>query len=244
MKFEPFREPSEMQWLNEENGLDLKGYFFKLLPFWYWFVISLVIGLSIAFVFNRYTTSMYPVAGTLMIQDKQVEGIAMLEELGATLENTRNIDNEIGILSSYTLLGEVVDSLGLTISYYGVGNIKTTLLYRSSPVVVRFSKQPERIENLKLSISNMQEDFFDLQIGSSEYKEQTRYDEWLEIKGMKFKIQKHTKHLRSDKDEGPVDIYFSDQLSCTKSFKNQISIKQQKKVPVLLNFPLLPLILI
>ena len=57
---------------------------------------------------------------------------AIIEDLG--FKSGVNINNELEILKSQTLMRDVVDSLNLHIAYYSVGRIKTSEAYNISPV--------------------------------------------------------------------------------------------------------------
>ena len=71
----------------------------------------------------RYSTPKYSASTSIMIKDNQKSGIS--KELEAFKDmgivgggSTNNTDNEIEILKSRKIIGNVVDSLNLTISYF------------------------------------------------------------------------------------------------------------------------------
>ncbi|MFN8207175.1 MAG: hypothetical protein U0T82_07180, partial [Bacteroidales bacterium] len=53
--------PNNPSFQQDEDSLDLKKYFFLILGNWYWFFVCLMIGISIAWVVNRYTNPVYQV---------------------------------------------------------------------------------------------------------------------------------------------------------------------------------------
>ena len=72
-----------------------------------------------------------------MIKDNQKSGIS--DELKAVSDlgivgtgSTNNPDNEIVILKSRNIVGKVIDSLNLSISYFKEGRIKLIETYKSS----------------------------------------------------------------------------------------------------------------
>jgi len=128
---------------NQQNEtIDIKKFVIKMLANWYWFALSLLITLCVAYVINRYTDPVYKQSAIVMVQDKDntlsggVEGI--LEEQGI-LRRTRKkvVENEIGVLSSYTLVKKAITELpDFNISYFSMGRIRTVERYKSCPFEV------------------------------------------------------------------------------------------------------------
>ena len=136
---ENFNQISDTETINIREELE------KYLIHWKWFVIGVVLALIVAFVFLRYSTPEYTASTTILIKDDKQTGIsaelAAFEDLGIIGGGSaNNTDNEIEILKSRKIIGNVVDSLGLTISYSKVGRIRDTELYSHSPINLKFIK--------------------------------------------------------------------------------------------------------
>lgn len=107
----------------QENSL--KDILVKYLFYWKWFIISLTFSIILGFVYLRYQTPLYEVNATILIKDDKKGGtisdeLSAFEDLGI-LKNSKNIDNEIEILKSRSLMTKVVDELKLNVSYYSYG---------------------------------------------------------------------------------------------------------------------------
>lgn len=125
---------------NIADGLNFKiiiGKFFAFLPY---FIISLVLSLSIAFLVVRYSTTTFLVKTTLLIKEKGggrgIDGAESFLQGMQLLSTARNIENEQGILKSRTLVEETIKNLDFGISYYGQGKIKKTEFYGDGPFLV------------------------------------------------------------------------------------------------------------
>jgi capsular exopolysaccharide synthesis family protein len=111
---------------------------------WKWFLLGVIIALSIAFLFLRYSTPQYSANTSILIKDNKKSGIsaelAAFEDLGIIGGGSaNNTDNEIEILKSRKIVSNVVDTLGLNILYYVAGRIKETEVYKkTSPVSIKF----------------------------------------------------------------------------------------------------------
>lgn len=145
------------QELEEGSSFDFKIIYTTLILNWQWFVLSLIICLSVAAIKLRYTTPMYQSYAKLLIKDDNNGGrrggrsnIANSSTLGI-MTNSEGIDNEMEILKSTALATEAVKQLKLYTVYTLEGRIKDHLLYKNQPVNVDLDAA--HIETLKRPIS-------------------------------------------------------------------------------------------
>ena len=141
-----------MQELNKINNSDemlqsdtinIREEIEKYLIHWKWFFLGVFLSLVIAFFYLRYSPSQYEAFTTIMIKDNNKSGIsaelAAFEDLGIIGGGSaNNTDNEIQILKSRNIIGNVVDTLDLTTTYYDEGLIKYSELYKQSPIIIKF----------------------------------------------------------------------------------------------------------
>ena len=119
------------------------GFFIRMIVlYWQWFVFSIIICLSVAAVYLRYTPSVYNVNAKLLIKDddnmprsRSMNSIQAAENLGM-MTMTNGFDNELEILASKTLAYDAVKELKLYVDYYGEGRVKDNAIYGHLPVKV------------------------------------------------------------------------------------------------------------
>ena len=87
----------------EEESIDLKNIIIKIISYWYLFVIGVVIALAIGFVYNRYTPKVYQVSASVFIKEDKMTIDPTSMMTGLTFKSNNNMDNEIGILQSFSL---------------------------------------------------------------------------------------------------------------------------------------------
>lgn len=120
------------------SGISLKSIIALLISKWYWFVISLVITMSLGVIQIMRTTPLYTRSASLLIKDDSKGGNAStsvdMSELGIATSNV-NLDNEIRTLKSPSLMKEVVDRLDLNDVYTITEGLRDNQLYRRSPVI-------------------------------------------------------------------------------------------------------------
>ncbi len=101
----------------EEKPFDLRAFLFKyILHYWWLYAIGLVLGMAGAWLYLRYAIPQYLTKSTILIKDPATTGEAgtedqLLQELGLG-GASKNIQNEIQILKSRTLMLEVARQLG------------------------------------------------------------------------------------------------------------------------------------
>ena len=143
MKETDFNEAQE----SKEENIDVKELLFKYLIHWPWFVGAVVACLIAAWVYLHVSTPVYNISATVLIKDDKKGGsagmLSGLESLGldGMISSSQNIDNEIEVLRSKTIVKEVVEDLGLYISYADKDEFPSKNLYKTSPVQVSLTPQ-------------------------------------------------------------------------------------------------------
>ena len=122
----------------QENGIDIKDLLFKILGFWPFIVASMIIGLSVSFVVNRYSRNIYELATVLNVEEAEnplgSSGVSLAFNWGGM----NKLESKEAVLRSYTLHENVARKLGWEVSYYGTGRLIESELYKTSPYEVLF----------------------------------------------------------------------------------------------------------
>ena len=135
-----------------EEQVNIQEILFRYLIHWPWFVVSVIICIACAWGYLRLATPVYNISATVLIKDdKKGGGASMsseLEKMGLDgfVSSSNNVDNEIEVLKSKSLAREVVNNLGLFVTYKDEDEFPNRELYRTSPVVV--SLTPQEAEKL------------------------------------------------------------------------------------------------
>jgi len=118
----------------EEEGINIRQQIEKYLYHWKWFALGLVCAATAAFLYLRYTPSAYSVSTTILIDNDSNSGISSelsaFTELGIGGSSEKNIENEMGILKSRSLMTRVVKKLDLNISYFKKGRVNDIEIYK------------------------------------------------------------------------------------------------------------------
>jgi tyrosine-protein kinase Etk/Wzc len=121
-----------------DNTINIREEIDKYLIFWKWFIISLLIAFVIAFVYLRYTVPQYKATATILVKDERKgtlqSELSAFSDLGLTSGLKNNVDNEIEIIKSRTIIEKAIKKLGFSITYLADANIKHVELYNDKPV--------------------------------------------------------------------------------------------------------------
>ena len=114
--------------LDSENSIDLKKEFFKYLFFWKYFLLSVVIFLAIAFTYIRYTDKIFETNAKIKILDKKDSAIELPSAEDLFSNSKINLENELEVINSYSILEQVVRNQNLTTSVFSNGSIMSSLV--------------------------------------------------------------------------------------------------------------------
>lgn len=130
----------------EISGFSLHDLLQLVIGNWFWFLLSTVICLSCALFYIYTTPKIYKRTATILIKDgkkgNETDLAAFGDLLGASTR--RNVDNEIIVLKSRSLMIEVVRRLNLNVNYVVEHGLRSENLYRRSPIDVAFINDNER----------------------------------------------------------------------------------------------------
>lgn len=157
----------------EESAFDFMQLWTLFKSHWKWFPVSIIVCVLIAFVYLWFTPTTLSVSGKMEIIDKSKSsgmsaGLAMLNSLplglGSSLGGSASIgiESEKEILTSTSLVRDVVKDLDLYTEYRLSRWGKKTLLYQNNPVTVTLdaahvawldAELPLNFHQIKLTIS-------------------------------------------------------------------------------------------
>ncbi len=143
---------SDRQREDDEEKIDVQELLFKYIIHWPWFVGAVIVCLMGAWAYLHMATPVYNISATVLIKDDKKGGntgtMSGLEELGLSglINSSQNIDNEIEVLRSKTLVKEVISQLNLYVAYRDEDEFPAKNMYKTSPIQV--SLTPQEAEKL------------------------------------------------------------------------------------------------
>lgn len=108
-----------------------------------WFALSVLICVVAAVLYLRYSTPVYKVNATLLVKDDEKGGdiggtnAGVLQDLGL-MTGKSNVDNEVEIFKSRSLMEAAVNDMQLNVRYFASGRIKSREVFAGLPFRMRF----------------------------------------------------------------------------------------------------------
>lgn len=219
-----------------EQDFQIRAFVDQYLYYWRWFVLGVVLSLSMAFIYLRYSVPQYKAAMTILVKDDKKGGLS--SELSAFADmgisaGKSNLDNEIEILKSRSLVENTVRKMNLNISFIVEGKVLSANLYNSAPILINylekksdFYKESRSYQYLALSNDTFQ--FTDL-LGKGNVLESGkmvfRYGQAIRTKYGTLVINKSLVNLQPySEDVKPINIVINPLESVAASFKARLNV--------------------
>lgn len=161
MEYANGTKPNPGQIPADEETIDLRRIFNYFLGNLHWFILSVFLALVVAFLFNRYTTKIYNISTTVLIEDDK-KNSPWLSSTGPGMDITQgfglfpslqNFENQTIIIKSYSQVRRTIEKLNFEVSYFGQGRVVSREIYKQAPFEVIFSKNKPQPQNLEFDIS-------------------------------------------------------------------------------------------
>jgi len=141
----------------DSAGINLKWLVTTVLAIWPWLLASVVVSLIVGNLYLRYSVPVYRASAELLINDSKKGGSSNQDDLMQQLKintNRINVDNEIEILRSRTIMTDVVRKIHLNVFYSIKGRFKNTRLYKGKPFEFVVPDSLESYYSCKVNILN------------------------------------------------------------------------------------------
>ena len=216
-----------------QSNFNIKEEVVKYLKHWKWFVFGIFVALLAAFLYLRYTVANYKAVATILVKDDRkgtmASELSAFSDLGLMTNVKSNVDNEIEVIKSRTLIESAVRELELNVAYFSQGRVKWEELYKKSPIKLILSKYSDayaskghfyRIEKATATTFTIY-DSNDQKIGAFKY-------------GEKFKIGEEVFIVLVNKPEFVtlnynIGVQYLPVSQLAESFKNRVTVAALSK---------------
>ena len=113
---------------DDEDNFDFRKEIFKYLFFWKYFLVFTILCLSTVFIYVRYTNKIFETNAKIKILDKKDSAIELPSAEDLFSSSKINLENEIEVLQSYSIIEQVVINQNLTTSVLSNGDIISSLV--------------------------------------------------------------------------------------------------------------------
>ncbi|MBC5864235.1 polysaccharide biosynthesis tyrosine autokinase [Flavobacterium sp. K77] len=219
-----------------EQDFQIRAIVDQYVSYWRWFVLGVAITMSVAYIYLRYSIPQYRAATTILVKDDKKGGLS--SELSAFADmgisgGKSNLDNEIEILKSRSLVENTVRKMNLNIAFIVEGKVLSTNLYNKAPILLTYLEKKSDFYNEGRSyqfwaLSNDTFQFIDL-LGQGNVleggKKVFRYGQPIRTKYGTLVINKSLVNTQPYNDEvRPIKIIINPLEGVAASFRSRLSV--------------------
>lgn len=207
-----------------KEGLDIdpKRIIYQATRYWYLIALSILTGLTVAFLINRYATRIYSINASIIIKETQEASGGELLYNNPLVKFYRNYLNEIYIIRSIPLIERTVQEQGFDKTFFRIGNFLTTESYKTLPFSIDIIKN-EQDKALDFNFDFINDDKFSLSYFEDGEKitEEKKFGEEIIIKDVVFKLNVN-KDLLDTSIGGSFAFSYKTPLNVARSYAGRL----------------------
>jgi tyrosine-protein kinase Etk/Wzc len=158
--------------LNFSQSSEMRDFVVRYLKYMPWIIVCLTLSLVIAYIKIRYTVPIYHVQSTLLIKNDVESSTSGKNDRLTDLfiaNPSSNLYNEIEVLKSSPVIARVVKDLGLQVSYYIKGSVRSSLLYKESPFTLQVLQLQDSLVGFGFAVTALNDQRFTVDKGTTAY---------------------------------------------------------------------------
>lgn len=169
----------------QNNTFDSKRKFFRYLHKWYWFALSMFIGLFLSFFFNTYMQSKYNIYSSIIFDSNESGSTKLNLTASSTSDNRVKIvdQNHAAVLKSFMLNQKVLENFGWNVTWYQESLLYDKDLYGIEPFKVSLLPDKLNFTGMPIYIRKISDTEFEVNIDAKYKQGGMSYDVLVKQKG-------------------------------------------------------------
>jgi len=147
---------SQIEFESDDEQIDIQGIIYRYMVYWPWILVSVIIMVTGAFLYLRYTPDSYnTTAKVKILTDKEATDLAL--DLDKLLGKSNvNLENERAVFNSYRLNRQVVEQLNLQATYFQTGRVNERRVFTAPFTAVYVEKvdTTRKILEYEITVTN------------------------------------------------------------------------------------------
>lgn len=153
--------------MERENMLAVKKFLHKLRRKWYWFVIASVIGAGLGYLHSQMNPISYKLESLYLVKSNSDDKLNMGFPFANGLGGNVNLQNHIGILTSYSINSKVIQNLNWTTSWFKELMFRDEEIYGNEPFDVIFDENAVNLKGVPIHIEMLDSSSYKVQVESN-----------------------------------------------------------------------------
>ncbi|MFN5325557.1 MAG: GumC family protein [Bacteroidota bacterium] len=154
------------------DDIDLSGFADEIRANRWWFVASIVVFITLAYLYLKTTLPVYESGASVLIEESNKPSIKMEDFIAGDLFGEQaNVATEKGILGSRAVMSQTIDELGIGVSYFNTSVFPHIPRYKKHPFIVKVDTivdVPRWLRDIPFSISFKSDNQFTLSVSATD----------------------------------------------------------------------------
>jgi tyrosine-protein kinase Etk/Wzc len=164
----------------EDDVIDLKRIFNKVIQSWSLYLVSIIVCVVLAYVYGLFSSSSWHISSKILVKDDKgsaqgVLGGSISGDVGSIFNVKSSADNEIQLLKSRTLMQNTVRGMQLNVRTYVKEGFKSREIFNESPFVVGISYKADTLTFRKYDVEILSNDEFTITNSDENIKKNARF---------------------------------------------------------------------
>ena len=210
-----------------DNIIDFREFLYKVLNNWYYFLLSILFTLLIAFGYNRYSQELFRVSTKIQV-NKDDSNTSTTDVLYNTLNNNEtSLKDEVSLITSFPIVFKTVSELRFDIGYYLKGNVKTSESLFAPIEVICDKELTQSKPNFSFNIEVVDENNYNLFCEKLDFDGVYSFGEEVKLGSFDFIVQRTFQERWND---FPVTIVkFRNLKQIAKKYQSKIQVEDIEK---------------
>jgi len=229
---------------HQEDEIDLNKIYSRVVSKWHFFLISLIVALICAFIFTTYMIPIYNVSATILInEEKKAASLGndqLLEGFGLG-GGTKNLDNQIMVLTSKTVIGRALDELHFDIEYYHRSLFNKIALYPNHIIKIVPEIADSLPRDIEFTFKYLDNNKFRIDARSKNsfvLHTQASFGEIIKTPAGNFRIELSTDNLPVNNPIQKMHFKFHSRTKLVESYRKRLKIEKVSKLGTIVKISL------
>jgi capsular exopolysaccharide synthesis family protein len=229
---------------NQEDEIDFKKIYSSVVSNWRYFLISMVAALICASIYITCTIPTYSVSATILInEEKKTDSLGndqLLEGFGLG-GGSKNLDNQIMVLTSRTLIGRALDDLPFDIEYYQRRLFNKIALYPNCPFKIVSEKEDSLPRDIEFTFKYLDNSKFSIDAKSNDsfvLHKQALFGEIIKTPSGNFRVELSNGNWPVKNLDHKIQLIFHSRKKLIESYRKRIRVEKVSKTGTILKLNL------
>lgn len=218
-----------------DEMMNLRKTIMNFVSYKYFFISTLILALALAYIYNTYTIPVYRVSASLLIEEDKKsssKGNDQLLEGFGLLPGMKNLDNQIMVLSSRSLISKTLDELPPDGEYYYKGLKNKKSIYPAKPLNIIYAPGTQLPRDVEFAFKYMGNGMYRLDAetnGSFEIHKTASFGERIEFTGGNFRIELNESEWFTERKRSKLYFVFPSRRKLVSDYIRRLKVEPVSK---------------